>query len=94
MADLLAGRAPVAFASPLAIRSHVESGKLVALGVTGLYVGRIFEETKGRPLYVVKETVNVTNFHSATGGGGYNAPGDVDEASRGGRKVPSTERKS
>lgn len=35
MADLLAGRAPVAFVSPLAIRSHVESGKMVGLGVTG-----------------------------------------------------------
>jgi polyisoprenyl-phosphate glycosyltransferase len=57
----------------------------VALGVTGLYVGRIFEETKGRPLYVVKETVNVTNFHSATGGGGYNAPEDADEVRHGGR---------
>jgi tripartite-type tricarboxylate transporter receptor subunit TctC len=34
MADLLAGRTPVAFASPLAIRGHVESGKLTALGVT------------------------------------------------------------
>jgi dolichol-phosphate mannosyltransferase len=31
----------------------------IALGIVGLYVGRIFEETKGRPLYVVKETLNV-----------------------------------
>jgi len=30
----------------------------VALGVVGLYVGRIFEETKGRPLYVVREALN------------------------------------
>lgn len=35
MADLLAGRAPVAFVSPLAIRAHVESGRMTALGVTG-----------------------------------------------------------
>lgn len=49
----------------------------VALGVTGLYVGRIFEETKARPLYVVKEAVNVTKFHSAAGGGGYNAGRDA-----------------
>ncbi len=34
------------------------------LGVIGLYVGRIFDETKGRPLYAIKDTVNVT---SATG---------------------------
>lgn len=31
---------------------------LMALGVLGLYVGKIFEEAKGRPLYVVKDTIN------------------------------------
>jgi tripartite-type tricarboxylate transporter receptor subunit TctC len=36
MADLLAGRTPVAFVSPLIVRQHVESGKLTALGVTSL----------------------------------------------------------
>jgi dolichol-phosphate mannosyltransferase len=32
--------------------------QLIALGVLGLYIGRIFEETKGRPLYIVKDLVN------------------------------------
>ncbi|MEO8509140.1 MAG: tripartite tricarboxylate transporter substrate binding protein [Betaproteobacteria bacterium] len=36
MSDLLGGRAPVAFVSPLVIRQHVEAGKVVALGVTSL----------------------------------------------------------
>jgi tripartite-type tricarboxylate transporter receptor subunit TctC len=36
MSDLLAGRSPVAFVSPLAIRQHVEAGRMVALGVTSL----------------------------------------------------------
>ena len=31
----------------------------VALGVVGLYIGRIFEETKRRPLYVIKESINL-----------------------------------
>ena len=31
----------------------------VALGVAGLYIGRIFEETKRRPLYVIKNAINV-----------------------------------
>ncbi len=29
------------------------------LGIVGLYIGKIFDETRRRPLYVVKETVNV-----------------------------------
>ena len=28
------------------------------LGILGLYIGKIFDETKGRPLYIVKEKVN------------------------------------
>ncbi len=39
----------------------------VALGVVGLYVGRIFEESKGRPLYVVKETVNSSRATATAG---------------------------
>jgi polyisoprenyl-phosphate glycosyltransferase len=31
----------------------------IALGVVGLYIGRIFEETKGRPLYVIKTAMNI-----------------------------------
>jgi glycosyltransferase involved in cell wall biosynthesis len=32
---------------------------LVAIGLVGEYVARIYEETKGRPLYVVSESANV-----------------------------------
>ena len=31
----------------------------VAIGIQGLYVARIFNETKRRPLYVVKDTINI-----------------------------------
>jgi len=31
---------------------------IVNLGLLGLYIGKIFEETKGRPIYVVQETTN------------------------------------
>jgi polyisoprenyl-phosphate glycosyltransferase len=35
----------------------VAGAQLVAVGLLGEYVGRIFDEVKGRPLYLVRETV-------------------------------------
>jgi polyisoprenyl-phosphate glycosyltransferase len=32
---------------------------LLNLGIVGLYVGRIFIETKGRPLYVIEERLGI-----------------------------------
>lgn len=31
------------------------------IGVLGLYIGKIFNETKGRPLYLIRETTNTTD---------------------------------
>jgi polyisoprenyl-phosphate glycosyltransferase len=31
---------------------------LISIGITGLYIGRIFEQVKGRPLYIVDEAIN------------------------------------
>jgi hypothetical protein len=31
--------------------------QFVTMGILGEYVGRIFEEAKGRPIYIVRETV-------------------------------------
>lgn len=33
--------------------------QLLGLGVVGQYIARIYEESKNRPIYVVKETVNI-----------------------------------
>ena len=33
--------------------------QLVSLGVVGAYVGRIYEETRNRPLYLIDETINM-----------------------------------
>ena len=39
----------------------IGSAILISIGVLGEYVGRIFEESKGRPLYVVAESVNAAH---------------------------------
>jgi len=33
--------------------------QIIMLGIIGEYIGKIFEEVKGRPLYVVEETRNI-----------------------------------
>lgn len=32
---------------------------MISLGVLGEYVGRIYDEAKARPLYIVSDTVNI-----------------------------------
>lgn len=32
---------------------------LATLGIVGLYIGKIFDEVKGRPLYIVSEIINI-----------------------------------
>ena len=32
---------------------------LLALGILGQYIGRIYDETRNRPLYIVKNSINL-----------------------------------
>ena len=43
---------------------------LLSLGIVGEYIGRIYDEAKGRPLYVVRETVNFPDGASGRGNRG------------------------
>jgi hypothetical protein len=38
---------------------------LVSIGLLGEYVGKLYEQAKGRPLYLVSRTVNITARASA-----------------------------
>ena len=52
------------WASTLAVSLFFNGIVLIMLGIIGEYIGRIYDEVKGRPLYVVKNTMNLTNTHS------------------------------
>jgi dolichol-phosphate mannosyltransferase len=47
------GRTPAGWASVFVAVAFLSGIQLVAIGILGTYVSRIFEEVKGRPLYVI-----------------------------------------
>jgi glycosyltransferase involved in cell wall biosynthesis len=49
------------WASTLAVSLFFNGITLLMLGIMGEYVGRIYDEVKGRPLYIIKETKNIDN---------------------------------
>ncbi len=50
------------WASTLAVSLFFNGIVLIILGITGEYIGRIYDEVKGRPLYIVRETKNLENI--------------------------------
>lgn len=47
------------WASTLAVSLFFNGIVLIILGIIGEYIGRIYDEAKGRPLYIVRETMNI-----------------------------------
>jgi hypothetical protein len=61
------------FASIMAGMLFLGGVQLICLGIMGEYIGRIFNETKGRPIYVLEEiyektpTIDETCPHNSDG---------------------------
>jgi glycosyltransferase involved in cell wall biosynthesis len=53
------------FASLFVSITFLAGIQLLSLGVLGEYIGRIFAEVKGRPLYVIEERIGIGNAPSA-----------------------------
>ncbi|HZK26983.1 MAG TPA: glycosyltransferase family 2 protein [Thermoclostridium sp.] len=49
------------WASTLAVSLFFNGITLLMLGIMGEYVGRIYDEVKARPLYVIRDTKNINN---------------------------------
>ena len=57
----LCGKSVAGWASMTCIICFVSGVQLISLGIIGEYIGRIFNETKGRPIYLISETnIDVT----------------------------------
>ncbi len=55
----LAGQTIPGFATVLCVVLLLGGIQLITAGIIGEYVGRIYDEVKGRPLYLVRETRNL-----------------------------------
>ena len=58
MKTIIFGDPVAGFPTLIAVVAFVGGVQLVALGIIGEYLGRMFEETKNRPLYFVKNYVS------------------------------------
>lgn len=58
LSQYFAGEAMEGFTTVIILLLIIGSTILIALGVTGLYIGKIYQELKGRPSYIVKEKIN------------------------------------
>lgn len=52
------------WASTLAVSLFFNGVVLIMLGIIGEYIGRIYDEVKGRPLYVIRELKNIKDGKS------------------------------
>jgi dolichol-phosphate mannosyltransferase len=56
-AKLVAGTAILGWASPLVSTLFLGGVQLIILGIIGEYLGRIYDEVKRRPYYIVAEKI-------------------------------------
>lgn len=61
---LVLGKSPPGFTALILVISLFSGAQLLFLGVIGEYLGRVYEETKGRPQYIVAKTVGQTRIAS------------------------------
>jgi glycosyltransferase involved in cell wall biosynthesis len=60
LTTLIHGRELPGYASIMAMITFLSGIQLLTIGILGEYIGRIFNETKQRPLYLVDETLDRT----------------------------------
>jgi polyisoprenyl-phosphate glycosyltransferase len=64
LAKIIANTNQPGWTSTVVLVLFIGGIQLIMLGIIGEYIARIFDESKGRPLYIVKELVNFNNKKS------------------------------
>jgi polyisoprenyl-phosphate glycosyltransferase len=64
---LVEHRSPQGFAAIVTVVTFLSGVQLLFLGVIGEYVGRIFEELKARPIYVIDNVIRNERAHGGAG---------------------------
>jgi polyisoprenyl-phosphate glycosyltransferase len=59
LATILGWYAVPGWTSLMVVTSMIGSALLISIGILGQYVGKLYEQAKGRPLYVVARTFNM-----------------------------------
>lgn len=59
LVNYFAGNSASGFTTVILLQLLIGSSILISLGLIGIYVGRIFSETKARPRYIISEAVNM-----------------------------------
>ncbi len=73
------------YASLMSVILFFNGISLIGIGVIGEYLGRIFTEVKGRPLYLVAETIGIDANARPETPGAYSAPSGEPQARLTGR---------
>lgn len=55
---IFVGKTTSGWASTMAVSLFFNGIVLIILGIIGEYIGRIYDEAKGRPLYIIREYIN------------------------------------
>jgi len=81
-------KSPQGFTALIVAITFLSGVMLFFLGIIGEYIGRIYEETKGRPHYVIGRTAG--RFANETSGAAVRNAADVAQTDRGisGRRIP------
>ena len=64
LVNYFAGNSASGFTTVILLQLLIGGSILISLGLIGIYIGRIFSETKARPRYIISDAVNMRELSS------------------------------